>query len=76
MCEFANRTITVEDFFNDEKNINKPDFIRTWTEHVNQIKSINYDPKWQSECEIILMKVKIEAAHRFEEIYKLQGENK
>ncbi|MCD6337133.1 MAG: hypothetical protein J7M01_02740 [Candidatus Marinimicrobia bacterium] len=66
------RTITVNNFFGD-KQMNKNDFINVWSEHISQLKLLDYNEIWQDKVDDMMMGVRNKASNEFNRLYKFQN---
>ena len=69
------RTITVRGYF-DDKQVTKPEFIKTWVEHISECRILSILPDWQRKVDDMVESISAEAADEFDRTYSTQQELK
>jgi len=65
-------TITVAGYFGKDKEMTRDEFQATWSEHVLQLKRIDYDPSWCHEVEAMHTKVMEKCNEEFDRLFHAQ----
>ena len=66
------RVVEVEGHFGLKK-VTKQQFINAWTEHVRELRRIDYSDSWMEEVDVMKSKVEWKAGQEFEKLYKRQS---
>ena len=65
------QTITVAGHFGD-KQMTKDAFVKTWRDHVAQLKRLSWSMQWQEECSEMMTAVTAEADAEFDRLFAEQ----